>query len=332
MTIALRAVLLGAWAVLLRLSREGMIIRALAWPGLLSGMAVVGTVLVVTQCGAQPTQAPHVALHADDAALLRAAVRDAGLQVRLDPDPASAVAAGRAERAAWQSDDRWVLQAPRLDLATTRVEALLRDQAQASWRIQVPPDPPRQQAIEEQAGRMASLVAVLFTLYGVVMGAGLAWRDRGEGVVEATLPLPVPAWTHAAARILALGVGMSAGVLGTLQLLHGIFGMEDPLRWMLHGCLASATGAAVGLATVGGSGASRRGFSGPLSRAMAIVAGLLGLGWGLPGVGAFLPIASLSAAGTVATLPSGLSALGLGLLVMAGAAAWWGRHHGGLGR
>lgn len=329
---ALRAVLAGAAAVLLRLAREGMVIRALAWPGLLAGLAVVATVLVVTRGGTVPTEAPHLALSEADAATLGAEVEAAGLRVRLDPDPATALAAGRASRAAWREGEGWVLSAEAADVPTLRAEAVLRDEAGAAWRLAVPADPPRKQAVEAQAGRMGKLVAVLFTLYGVVMGAGLAWRDRGEGVVEATLPLPVPAWTHGAARVLALSVAMGAGVLTTLLLLHGIFGMDQPGRWILHGCLASASATAVGLAAVGGRAAERRGFSGPLSRAMAVVAGLLGLGWAAPAAGAWLPVASLAAADRAASVAADGASIVLCLLSLALASAWWGRHHGGLGR
>lgn len=327
---ALRAVLAGAAAVLLRLAREGMVIRALAWPGLLAGLAVVGTVLVVTRAGTLPTEVPHLALSEADAAALQARVEAAGLRVRLDPHPPTALAAGRASRAAWREGEGWVLAVHSADTPSLRAEAVLREEAGAAWQLEVPPDPPRRQTVEAQAGRMGQLVAVLFTLYGVVMGAGLAWRDRGEGVVEASLPLPVPAWTHGAARILALSLAMGTGVLTTLLLLHGIFGMDHPGRWILHGSLASASGTAVGLAAVGGGGASRRGFSGPLSRAMAITAGLLGLGWTAPRVGAWLPIASLPAAGSSPVASA--CAVALGLLLATIASAWWGRNHGGLGR
>ncbi len=328
----LRAVLLGAGAVLLRLAREGMVIRALAWPGLLSGVAAVGTVAVVTAGGARPLQPPALAVRPEVATRLAPTADAAGLSLVEDDDPATAVAEGRARLAAWSGSGRWVLAGLQADPTLLRAEAVLRDEAGAAWRIEVPPDPPRRQAIATQAGRMGSLVAVLFTLYGVVMGAGLAWRDRGQGVVEATLPLPVPAWTHGAARVLALGVAMGAGVVATLQLLHGIFGMERVGTWMLHGSLAAAAGAAVGLGAVAGAGASRRGFSGPLSRSMAIVAGLLGLGWANPRVAAWLPIASLPGAGQSATLASGVVAVTGGVAMMALAAVFWGRHHGGLGR
>ncbi|MCK6503280.1 hypothetical protein L6R53_07770 [Myxococcota bacterium] len=328
---ALVAVAVGAGATLLRLLREGFVVRAIAWPGLLAAGAVVGAALVAGQVGGNLTAAPHLALSAEDAAAVGAAVEAQGLVVRVDPDPRTAVAAGRAERAAWTDAEGWVLAAKVAGVSSLRAEAALREEAGAAWRIEVPADPPRRAQVEEQSGRMGGLVAVLFTLYGVVMGAGLAWRDRGEGVVEASLPLPVPAWTHGAARILALAVALSVGLGATLLLLHGLLAMDRPAALALHGGLAASVAAAVGLAAVGGPRAGRAGFSAPLSRALALTAGLLGLGAGLPAVGMWLPVASLGAVGQGGIL-SGLAALGSGGAVMAACAAWWGRHHGGLGR
>lgn len=333
MSATLRAVWVGTGATLLRLAREGFVMRALAWPGLLAAGAVVGAALVAGQVGGDLTAAPHLAMTEAEAVGVAPALQAQGLALRVDADPRSAVQAGRAERAAWREDEGWVLAARSAGPSTLRAEAALREVSGAAWRIEVPADPPRREEVAAQSGRMGGLVAVLFTLYGVVMGAGLAWRDRGEGVVEATLPLPVPAWTHGAARVLALALALGVGLVATLLLLHGILGMDRPGALALHGALASAVAGAIGLAAVAGPAASRRGFSAPLSRALGLAAGLLGLGAGLPALGAWLPIASLSAGGQGAgDAASTVVALLLGALLLAGCAGRWGHHQGGLGR
>jgi len=334
---ALRAVLWGTGATVLRLLREGMVVRAVVWPGLLAAVAVVGAAAVAGQVGGALTEAPWVAMSVDDAALAGPALAAQGLALRLDPSPQEAVAAGRAERAAWREADRWVVAARGEGVSTLRTEAALRELVGADWRLEVPADPPRAQAVATQSGRMGTLVAVLFALYGVVMGAGLAWRDRGEGVVEGTLVLPVPAWTHGAARVLGLALTLGVGLGATLLLLDGILGMDRVGGLVLHGVLATAVASALGLAAVGGPDARRRGFSAPLSRALGATAALLGLGAALPAVGAWLPVASLPVASLpvasqAATAPLAAAvALLLGLGLMAGCALRWGRHHGGLG-
>ncbi|MCB9781304.1 MAG: hypothetical protein H6742_22240 [Alphaproteobacteria bacterium] len=333
MSASLRAVVVGTLAVLLRLSREGMVLRALAWPGLLAAVALVGTASVVAAFGGREQIEPHVALSAEEVAIMGPSLDEVGLTVRLDPDPTTAVQEGRAERAAWREGEGWVLSARDAGVHSLRAEMVLREEAGASWRPVVAPEPPAGKAATAQAGRMGALVAVLFVLYGVVMGAGLAWRDRGEGVVEASLPLPVPAWTHGASRVLGLGIALGGGLWLTILLLHGLIGMERPSAWAGHGALGAAVSAAVGLATTGGAGAQKKGFSAGLSRAMVLVAGLLGLGFGLPWVGAWLPVASLAAAGAGPWSPvADVVVVLLSALSLAACAGWWGRHHGGLGR
>ncbi len=334
-----RTVLTIALATGLRLVREGFVVRALAWPGLLAAGAMVGTALIVGLMGSPVDEVASLAMRAEDAALVQERVAAASLELRVDPDPERAVAEGRASRAAWREADpggageRWVVAAPSAGPTTFRIEAILRDQAQAAWRIEVPPETARSAVVAGQSGRMGLIISVLFALYGVVMGAGLAWRDRAEGVVEAALTLPVPPWTQAAGRLVGLGVVLGLGQLATLQLMHGIMAMDRPLAIAGNGLVATVVACALGLSAVASPGAADRGFAAPLSRALGFVTALMGLGAGLPAVGAWLPVASLGA------LAVGSSPLGapipvtlLGLALVGLAVRRWGQHQGGLGR
>lgn len=339
MNVAVRAVLLVALASGLRLLREGFVVRALAWPGLLAAGAMVGTALIVSLLGSDLDPAVTVAMRAEDAAVLEPALDAAGLTVQLDPAPETALAEERAERAAWRVEGEeargpsWVISARSAGPSTLTLEAVLREQVGAAWRIEVPPEDPRSVAVAGQSGRIGLIVGVLYTLYGVVMGAGLAWRDRSEGVVESALTLPVPPWTQAAGRLLALGLVLGLGLVATLMLMHGIMAMDRPVAIGGHGLVATAVAGAIGLAAVATPGAEARGFAAPLSRALGLATALMGLGAGLPALGAWLPLASLGALAS-GTSPAGAPVVVtvLGLLLVVGAARRWGRHQGGLGR
>lgn len=327
----MRAVLVVALATGLRLLREGFVLRALAWPGLLAGGALVGTALLVGLAG-EPVGQPEIALSAEAERRLGPRLEAAGFALRVDPAAERAVVEGRADRAVWEEGEGFALALASGGPPSLLAEAVLREELGAAWRIEPPDESPRGLQVAQQSARMGQIIAVLFALYGVVMGAGLAWRDRSEGVLEAALTLPWPAWTQAAGRLLALVLVLELALVATLLTLHGIVGMAQPLDILGHGGVATAVGAALGLGAMARPGTDV-GFSGPLSRALGLLTGLLGLGAGLPVVGAWLPAASLGASLRgdlpLASAPvAALLALGLAAL----ACARWGRDQGGLGR
>lgn len=339
MSLVARSVLYIAVASGLRLVREGFVVRALAWPGLLAAGSMVGTALIVGLMGSPVDEVASLAMRAEDAALVQEQIAAAGVELRLDPEPEQAAAQGRAGRAAWREPGvhgeatRWILAAPSAGPTTVQIEAVLRDQAGAVWRIEVPAETPRSAVVAGQSGRMGLIISVLFSLYGVVMGAGLAWRDRSEGVVEAALTLPVPPWTQAAGRVVGLAVVLGLGQLATLLLMHGIMAMDRPIAIAGNGLVSTVVACALGLSAVASPGASDRGFAAPLSRALGLVTALMGLGAGVPELGAWLPVASLGALAvgeSPLAAPLSVTLIGLGLVVLA--VGRWGRHQGGLGR
>ncbi len=274
-------------AVVLRFLREGLVVRALLWPGLFCSLALVGTAGAYAMWGTSPPV--HVS-HAE----LVTALQAADLTVIFDPDPHAAVEEGRATRSVWKEDGRWVFGRSWPGRGSLRIEAAMRDFAAARWRIDVPPVEARPTDVDRQAGLMAGLISLLFTLYGVVMGAGAVFRDRDSGCLESELALPVPFWMHGAARLLALTFILAPALGTTLLLIHSLLPIDEVGRWIFHGTVAAMTGGTCGVIAMCGMKADR-GFSAPLSRALAITMGVLGAGWAWPEMGRWLPVGSLGA-------------------------------------
>ena len=314
----MRALLLLTVAALLRLARRGMVVRALLWPGVLTALSLLGAVAASGLLLAPPRIA------AADPALV-VALEAAGLEVIADPDPATAVAADRAPRAAWREGQQVVLMIDARQtlvgggLDNLRAEAALRDMAGAAWRIAPSHPPIRSDDLSRSVGWMAGLVGVLFTLYGAVLGLGGLAQDRASGVLEAERALPVPPWMHPAARLLASGLALSGALAVTLLLLDAIIGLTGLGMWWLHGSSAAVAAAGIGAGALAGG----RGISAALSAALMLCTALLVLGAALPGLGGALPIAGLGAlASGAAPQWSGLVLSGL---VAAGGGGWFAR-------
>ena len=295
-----------------RLIRRGMLMRALAWPGLLTALSLLGSAAASGALQAGPEIA------ASDPVLV-AALSERGLSVVDDPDPQTAVSSGRARRAAWWSGDQAVLA---LDVRRTliggggdnlRAEGALRDLVEAPWRISVVSPPTRTADLERSVRWMAGLVSVLFTLYGVVIGLASLAGDRTTGVLEAELTLPVPTWMHPAARLLACSIALSVSMGATLLLLDALIGVADLHTWWLHGTAAAVAAAGVGIGALP-AGVSGSGCSTALSRALVVCTALLGAGAAFPML-SVLPMASLGA--LAAGSEPGLVAVVLGPVVAA---------------
>lgn len=261
--------------------------RALAWPGLLSALALLGTTSIV----ALLVRSPEIAVP-PGAEVVAARLEQAGFAVQLELDPEAAVAEGRVARAAWPVDGGWAVLGGSWPGLALRAEGAVRDAIGAPWTVELPPPRARSPSSSLAMAVLAALVSVLFALYGVVLGAGLVWRDSREGVLEAEHSLPVPAALHGLARLLAASVVLSAALGATVLLLHALVGVPDAGAWSWHGSLAGAAGVGLGLSGMGGRG---EGFSGRLSRALTATLALVALGWSLPAVGAWLPVASVPA-------------------------------------
>lgn len=282
-----RALLALCLAMIARLLREGLVVRALAWPGLLSALALVGSTTVV----ALLTRAPSITIPPDQPAV-EASLRAAGFLVERAPDPEALAAAGEIERAAWPTAEGWALTGgPGLGV-DLRAEGAIRDAIGAPWTLERPAPPARSREGGMAMRAMAALLSVLFALYGVVLGAGTVQRDRQGAVLEAEHGLPVPFAFHGIARLVAAALTLGAALGVTLLLLHALVGVPELAAFAWHGALGGAAGAALGIGAMGGRG---EGFSAPLSRALTAGLGLFALGLASPTLGAWVPLASLAA-------------------------------------
>ena len=282
-------------ALLMRLLREGMLVRALVWPGALLALALIGSALTV----ALLTRHPSIAV--DDPALV-APLEQAGFEVWQVPDPARSLGDGAVRRATWREGDHRVLSLAMAGRDGLRAEAILRDAMGAGWRLDVPPPPGRNADLDGQSGRLAALVAVLYALYGVVLGAGALVRDREQGVLEVELALPIPQWVHGLARQVAPSLALGLGLLGTLWLVAALLGLPETGKWWREGACAATVTVSLGtLLAAGwrgpllGRGGAADGLTAPLSRGLTGATSLLALGWAAPGIGRHLPVSSLAA-------------------------------------
>jgi hypothetical protein len=274
-------------SVLTRTLREGLVLRALIWPALIIALTLLGSATFVAGLYASRSAA------VPDAALAEVLVAK-GLDARVYADPEAAFASGAVDRAAFEGPDGWVLLA-RFDGAyTTMMESELRARLGAAWRPMLVPRAGRSAALGPTTRLLIGLLAVLFVLYGVVFGAGGLSRDQQDGSLDAERALPVPVWVHAASRLGAAGLALSVAFAASVGLIHAILGVTTPLGWCVAGGLSGLGGAALGLGLMARAGRAES-LSGPLSRGLVAVTGLMAIGYSAPTVGRHLPVASVGA-------------------------------------
>ncbi|MEL6341962.1 MAG: ABC transporter permease subunit [Myxococcota bacterium] len=321
----IRPVLALTIAILRRMVRRVMVRRAMIWPGLLSALSLILAVGVV----AFLRTSPEIAV--SEPALAQA-LSDAGLEVLDDEDPPTAVGAGRAPRAVWRepTDGHIVLQSDLWAMVlgggpdTMRAEAALRELEGAGWRLRPQIPPPNFAGLSQAVRWLAVIISVLFTLYAVLIGLGSIATDRQEGVLEAELSLPLPAWTHAAARLLASTIVLTVSYGSTIALIDALVGLADVALWWTYGIASMVAAAGLGVAMMPGGLGSSGGLTAPLTRGLTACTGLIGFGIVAPAIGGFFPIASLGA------LSSGAapSPLALALSLVPPAVATWRFHRG----
>lgn len=288
-------------AVMLRLLREGLVVRALAWPGLLASLALVTTAGAYAAWGTAPT----IAVGSEE---LIAPLQAYGFQVKLAEDPETLLREGLVIHAIWREEQRWVLGRAWSGRATLKAEAALRDFAADRWRLEIPPLQARPGDVNRQASLMAGVIGLLFTLYGVVMGAGALYRDRSSGALESELALPVPNWMHAGARLLALLLVLGPALVISLLIVSALLVIDNVGLWMLTGTCAALVGGTIGF-TLMARAVAAHGFSGPLSRSLTLTMAAMALGWWQPEFGRWLPLVSLGSF-LAGTAPSALIAPG----------------------
>jgi len=283
----IRAVAALLQSHLKRLLRESMARRALGFPVVLTTATLLATLAVVSIGRGIPAVAVTEPL--EPAA--EQALAERGLRVVQSTDPSGAVqdgsaVAGLAGSTLWTAGGRDALVA----------EAALRRARGASWYPEPPPLPGREQAAS-QGQTIATLLMAIYALYGVVFGAGMIARDRDDGTLEVELTLALPKAVHGLTRWTAatLVVGLWVGL--AILLTAALLGLPDADATLRHGLAAVGAAVALGLASVGRAGL-QSGFAASLAAGLSLTTGLLGLGWALPSVGAWLPLSSLAAGGS----------------------------------
>jgi hypothetical protein len=275
-------------AIVLRLLREGLVVRALVWPGLLTAMSMFISASVTIAWRNNPV------IYVSDAALVQP-LEAADFKVRVHPDPEATLRDGTSERAVWREGEKLVMGVTWGGILSTKAESVLRNHVEERWRLEVPsPQKRRRDSVELRpvTGLLAGVVALLFTLYGVVIGAGSLYRDRSSGVLESDLALPVPRWIHAAARLVALSAVLGPALIVSLFIVDTLLPIFKLYQWMFTGILAALTGGMLGVASMARN-ANRRGFSAALSQSLTITMGLIALGFAAPVVGRAFPLVSL---------------------------------------
>ena len=273
-------------SLVLRALREGLLVRALAWPGLLTALTLV---LSASAAGLW-WSTDQVAVEEPE---LHALLSAEGLSAVLVADAQEEVRSGRAERGVWREEGHLVLGSAWGGRMQARIEGVLRQHQGSGWGLEVPPSSGRGRDLGPATRALMGLLGVLFVLYGAVFGAGSLHRDRADGTLDAERSLPIPDRWHALARVLASGLLLSVAMALSVGLMHGLIGLERPAAWLLAGSAGAAAGACLGVGLM--AGATEESLSGPLTRAMTLSMGLLGAGWGWPELGRHLPISSLGA-------------------------------------
>lgn len=295
--------LLGA--NLKRVLRESMALRALAFPVILTILTLLATLAVVSLGRGTPVVAFQEVPPDEVAAALitqgmRARQRDDVRQALVDGDAIFGVAA-----------DRWYTAGGRDAVVA---EGVLRDHVGARWKP-VPPPLPGGASAARQGSTVANLLIAIYALYGVVFGAGMVARDREDGTLEVELTLALPKSLHGLTRWVAATLVIGSWVALATLYTAALLGLPDPGETLRHGVAAAGASVALGLASVRRAGL-RSGFAATLAAGLSATTAMLGLGYLLPSVGSWLPLASLASGGTgwaplVGMVLLGLASVGL---------------------
>jgi hypothetical protein len=275
--------------LLRRLAREGMVVRSLIFPTTL----VIGTLLATLVVMAAIRSPRTVAIAPDDPAVQM--LEDYGFTPVLTSNPKQAVRSGDA----WAGviDDTLVTADVNPELSL--LESGVRSVRGSSWRPAPVIFRPSNVDTQPSARRIANILAVLFTLYGTVFGAGMLARDREDGTLESELSLPIARWVPPTARFLGGSIALGAFFAGGVFLVDAVLDVAFPAVVIGHGIAASACATAIGLAAAANS-TLKSGFSTTLAFSMTGISVLGSVGVASPGL-RFLPIASLSSHGSPVT-------------------------------
>ncbi|MCA9491437.1 MAG: hypothetical protein KC621_16005 [Myxococcales bacterium] len=306
----------GYWltvGLVIRLLREGLVLRSMLFPGLVTAVTLALTLGVLAYNA--PGRTVLVTPDTPHDLVERMQARD--LRVVVDANAEAKVKAGDATFGT-DGEALWVYgPAP----SALEVEAMIRADRGASWSPVVPGKPaPRDPNESLEPDLVCRVVGLLFSLYGLVFGLGGVARDRDAGILEAELALPVPRFVGGLARWLASSLILAGFFALTVVLVGALLPLRDPWSVLSHGWAASWGAVAIGIGVVGTSGL-RQGFSGPFALGMTLATALGGTGAAL-GLH-FLPMGSLL------SREPGWTSLAVSVLFGVVASAAYGRRAGG---
>jgi hypothetical protein len=288
-----------------RLFREGLVLRSLVFPTVLTA----GTLLLTIGIAAWVRWQPIVAISPDLSDLVPA-LREKGIRPIVVDDPEAAV----LDRTAWGAATAHEVILTGGGPHALVLESLVRQRAGASWRPDDDvPRPPVDVALA-MGNRIVVLLGALFSLYGVVFGIGMVARDRDAGTLEIELSLPVPRWVHGAARLITGTLSLSLFLTLGIFMVEAVIGLTDSWALVRHGIACACGATCIGLLAIGRAGLEN-GFTGPLAFGMALATGLLATGLGGAPFAEWLPLASF------ATRSSGWEAL-IGATLLAIPTVW----------
>jgi hypothetical protein len=298
-------------ALIRRLLRETQVIRAMMFPLILTMGTLVALIGGIAFIRTPPVIAVPTGFHDDELARVLAAQHLALHEVA---DPREATLLGNARAG---TDGHTVFtRGPTPE--SLLIESVLRARHPEAWQLQPLMALPDANSKPDQVLAVAWVLAGVFALNAVVLGAAIVARDRDEGTLSVEMALPLPRWVHGATRWTASTVVLAAFVAASLASVDAMFGLPAPgatLRNAIAGCAAAT---AIGLGTVGRAG-MKTGFASALSAGLAFAFGLFALGRIVPSIAPLLPLASIPTNG------EGWVPLALSLVFGAAAIAWFGR-------
>jgi hypothetical protein len=290
------------------MAREGLVVRSLVFPVALTVLTLFATIGAVILF-----RPPGIVALRDDPELVSALAEKRLVPLVVD-DPERAVRDGVA-RVGTDGRTVWMLgEGPEARVT----EAILRDRVHARWVPSPNVNLPRGAVARAFGSRLATLMAGVFALYGVVFGAGMVMRDRDDGTLEAERSLPVHAWMHGAARWIAGTLCLAAFLALSLLVFDALVGVDDIGALFRNGAAGAGAATALGLVSVRREGASA-GFGGALALGLVLTSALMAAGVLAPGVGRWLPLGSIAAGGSGWAPVAGMLVLGIV------AAAWFDR-------
>lgn len=293
----LRASALLVGALYRRLVREGMIVRSLTFPIAL----VIGTLVVTIGVVAWLRYTPLIAMTPElDQPELMEPLHEQQFITLIRDDPRAAI----AEEGAWAATDGETLWLSGGGPGALVVESLLRERNGAPWLPSADVPRPGLNVATTMGRGVVVLLSVLFSLYGVVFGAGMVARDRDDATFEVELSLGVSRWVHGFVRVVAGSSVLAAFLCLGVALCAAILGVDDPVAMSRHAVACAIGSTCIGLLCVGRAGI-QSGFSSALALGMSAATATFGIGIAAPAIGRFVPMASL-----VAGPSSGWAALG----------------------